>query len=247
MLVVRRNVAILEVRGVSKRFGGLVAVNNVDLDIEKGEILGLIGPNGSGKTTLFNCITGFYRPESGTIRFHGENFLGLTPHETCRKGVARTFQLVKPFSRITALDNVIVGALCRTNSVEEARLEAMIILNFLGLSKKMTLPARDLTIADQKRLELARALATKPRLLLLDEVVAGLNPKETDEALALLRKIQESGVTLFVVEHVMKAIMSLADRIIVLHHGSKIAEGAPSEIATNREVIEAYLGSEYRA
>jgi len=240
-------VPILEVRGLSKRFGGLVAVNKVDLDIKEGEILGLIGPNGSGKTTLFNCITGFYRPESGSIRFHGEDLLRLKPHDICMRGVARTFQLVKPFSRITALDNVTVGALCRTNAVEKAKLEAKKILNFLGLSKKMNLPASDLTIADQKSLELARALATKPRLLLLDEVAAGLNPKETDEVIALLRKIHESGVTLFVVEHVMKAIMTLADRIVVLHHGSKIAEGAPSEVATNKEVIEAYLGREYRA
>ena len=224
-----------------------MAVNKVDLDIKEGEILGLIGPNGSGKTTLFNCITGFYRPESGSIRFHGEDLLRLKPHDICMRGVARTFQLVKPFSRITALDNVTVGALCRTNAVEEAKLEAKKILNFLGLSKKMNLPASDLTIADQKSLELARALATKPRLLLLDEVAAGLNPKETDEVIALLRKIHESGVTLFVVEHVMKAIMTLADRIVVLHHGSKIAEGAPSEVATNKEVIEAYLGREYRA
>ena len=224
-----------------------MAVNKVDLDIKEDEILGLIGPNGSGKTTLFNCITGFYRPESGSIRFHGEDLLRLKPHDICMRGVARTFQLVKPFSRITALDNVTVGALCRTNAVEEAKLEAKKILNFLGLSKKMNLPASDLTIADQKSLELARALATKPRLLLLDEVAAGLNPKETDEVIALLRKIHESGVTLFVVEHVMKAIMTLADRIVVLHHGSKIAEGAPSEVATNKEVIEAYLGREYRA
>ena len=239
--------SILEVRGVTKRFGGLVAVNKVDLDIKEGEILGLIGPNGSGKTTLFNCITGFYRPESGSIRFHEENLLRLTPHEICMRGLARTFQLVKPFSGITTLGNVMVGALCRTNSVEEARRESIKILDFLGLSEKMNLPASDLTIADQKSLELARVLATKPKLLLLDEVAAGLNPKETDEAIASLRKIHKTGITLFVVEHVMKAIMTVADRIIVLHHGRKIAEGAPTEIATNKEVIEAYLGREYRA
>jgi branched-chain amino acid transport system ATP-binding protein len=236
---------ILEVKGLTKRFEGLVALNNVSLTVSRGEILGLIGPNGAGKTTLFNCITGFYPPDSGEVIFEGEDITNLVPHAVAKKGIARTFQVVRAFHSMSVLDSVTTGALCRTKDVREARQIAMEILEFTGLIKKRDIPAHSLTIVDRKRLGLASALATKPKLLLLDEAVAGLNPAEIDEIIGLLKRIRESGVTLFVVEHVMRFIMSIADRIIVLHHGEKIAEGKPKEIAEDERVIEAYLGERY--
>ncbi|MEM2365177.1 MAG: ABC transporter ATP-binding protein [Candidatus Bathyarchaeia archaeon] len=232
-------------RGLTKRFEGLVALSNVSLNVKEGEILGLIGPNGAGKTTLFNCITGFHSPDAGSVIFDGEDITNLVPHIIARKGIARTFQVVRAFHSMSVLDSVITGALCKARDVKEAKRIAMEVLEFTGLMKKKNIPAHSLTIVDRKRLGLASALATKPRLLLLDEVVAGLNPVEIDEIVGLLRRIREAGITLFVVEHVMRLIMSIADRIIVLHHGEKIAEGRPREIAENQKVIEAYLGERY--
>lgn len=236
---------LLKGEGLKKAFGGLIAVNNVDFSINEGGIVGLIGPNGAGKTTLFNLITGFHKPDSGSIKFEGRDITGMRPDRICRMGIARTFQIVKPFSNIDVTRNVMVGAFSRTGNYRVAREEAIEILKFVGLDEKKDETPSALTIADKKRLELARALATKPRLLLLDEVAAGLNPKETLDMIELIRKIHANGVTVFMVEHVMKAIMTLCEWIIVLHHGEKIAEGAPKEIASNERVIEAYLGEKY--
>jgi branched-chain amino acid transport system ATP-binding protein len=236
---------ILEGQGVTKHFGGLVAVSNVDFGVDQGKVIGLIGPNGAGKTTLFNLISGALAPKSGTIKFKNENITGLKPHHVCRKGVARTFQSVKVFANISVLENVLLGArFGRSNgtSAADALEEATELLDFVGLSAMGTTPAKDLTLANQKRLEVARALATKPELLLLDELMAGLNATEVAQAMKLVAKIQSQGITIFMVEHVMKAIMNVCDRIMVLHHGVKIAEGTPQEIATSKTVIEVYLG-----
>jgi len=237
---------ILEGEGVRKHFGGLAAVTDVDFHIDQGEILGLIGPNGAGKTTLFNLISGSLLPTSGIIRFKGENITGLRPHKICKRGMARTFQLVKLFGNMTVLENVLLGSLFGTPMVmreSNAKRESLELLEFVGLSAMEGVPARDLTVANQKRLEVARALATKPELLLLDEVMAGLTPTEVGSAIELIRKIGNRGITVFMIEHVMKAIMTVSHRIIVLHHGEKIAEGIPEEIATNPKVIEIYLGT----
>lgn len=236
---------ILEGESVTKNFGGLAAVAQVDFAVHRGEVVGLIGPNGAGKTTLFNLISGALVPKSGTIRLRGENITGLKPHLICRKGVARTFQSVKVFGHMPVHANVLVGALFGTPnrmSAEDANRETAELLEFVGLSGAGALPARDLTLANQKRLEVARALATQPEVLLLDELMAGLNPTEVAETMDLVAKIRERGITLLMIEHVMKAIMCACDRIIVLHHGKKIAEGTPQEVATSRTVVEVYLG-----
>jgi branched-chain amino acid transport system ATP-binding protein len=238
-------VRILEGEGITKYFGGLAAVWNVDFHVNQGEIVGLIGPNGAGKTTLFNLISGALVPKPGTVIFKAENITGLKPNQICRKGVARTFQSVKVFANMPVLENVLLGSLFGTpNSVSsaDAAREAMGLLEFVGLSAMRTTPAKDLTLANQKRLEVARALATKPELLLLDELMAGLNPTEVAQAMELVTRIRDKGITIFMIEHVMKAIMSVCDRIMVLHHGKKIAEGTPQQIATSKTVVEVYLG-----
>jgi len=236
---------ILEGEGVTKYFGGLAAVANVDFHIDQGEIVGLIGPNGAGKTTLFNLISGALVPKSGVIRFKGKKITGLKSYQICRGGVARTFQSVKVFANMPVLDNVLLGSLFGTptgmSSADAAR-EATGLLEFVGLSAVRATPAKDLTLANQKRLEVARALATKPELLLLDELMAGLNPTEVAQAMDLVTRIRDKGITILMIEHVMKAIMSVCGRIIVLHHGEKIAEGTPQEIATSKKVVEIYLG-----
>jgi branched-chain amino acid transport system ATP-binding protein len=236
---------ILEGKTVTKHFGGLTAVAGVDFSVEPGKIVGLIGPNGAGKTTLFNLISGALVPKEGLIQFNGRNITGLKPHRICRMGVARTFQSVKVFSHLPVLENVLLGSLFGTSTnmpAADTATEAMEALAFVGLAAARAVPAKDLTLANQKRLEVARALATKPELLLLDELMAGLNPTETVEAMELVTKIREKGITIFMIEHVMKAIMSVCDQIMVLHHGKKIAEGTPQEIATSRTVVEVYLG-----
>jgi branched-chain amino acid transport system ATP-binding protein len=236
---------ILEGEGVTKHFGGLAAISNVDFHIDQGEIVGLIGPNGAGKTTLFNLISAALVPKPGIIRFKGQKISRLKPHQICRMGVARTFQSVKVFGNMPVLGNVLLGSLFGTStrmSSAEATKEAMEILEFVGLSALRAVPAKDLTLANQKRLEVARALATKPEVLLLDELIAGLNPTETVQAIDLVIRIRDMGITILMIEHVMKAIMSVCDRIIVLHHGEKIAEGVPKEIATSETVVGVYLG-----
>jgi branched-chain amino acid transport system ATP-binding protein len=241
---------ILEGEGVTKYFGGLAAVSNVDFNVEQGEVLGLIGPNGAGKTTLFNLISAALTPQSGTIRFKGEDITGLSPHKICRMGVARTFQLVKVFADMPVLNNVILGSYFGMSpgmSSKDAVREATELLEFVGLSAARETPARDLTLANQKRLEVAGALATKPELLLLDELMAGLNPTELAQAMELIARIRDKGITIIMIEHVMKAIMNVCERIMVLHHGQKIAEGTPQEIATSETVIKVYLGDKAHA
>jgi branched-chain amino acid transport system ATP-binding protein len=241
--------ALLECAGVTKYFGGLAALHEIDLRVSSGEIVGLIGPNGSGKTTLFNLITGLYPLSRGTIRFKEEEILGFKPFQICQKGIGRTFQITKPFARMTVLENAMVGALYgkgkASEDLKKARWAAEAILDRVGLGSKKSAKVSDLTLEDKKRLELSKALSTRPDLLLLDEVMAGLNPTEIKEIMQLIRKIRENGVTLIVVEHVMHAVMKLADRVCVLHHGEKIAEGSPEEISKNKRVIESYLGEEF--
>ncbi len=236
---------ILEGEKVTKHFGGLAAVHYVDFDINQGEVVGLIGPNGAGKTTLFNLISGSLPTTAGEIRYKGKKITGLKPHQICKMGVARTFQSAQLFAGLTVFENALAASLFGTKravSVPDAEREATELLEFVELSPVSTMLAKDLPVANRKRLEVARALATKPELLLFDEVMAGLNPTEMAQAMELITKIRNKGITLFMIEHVMKAIMSICDRIIVLHHGEKIAEGTPQEIATSRKVVEVYLG-----
>jgi branched-chain amino acid transport system ATP-binding protein len=235
-----------ETRDIHKQFGGIVAVRDLNMTIDEREIVGLIGPNGAGKTTLFNVITGVYAPKRGQILFRGKNIAGLPPDKICHLGIARTFQIVMPFHTLTVFDNTKVAAFCRTTSHEKAARSATEILRFLGLEDKAHIPAGHLTLAQKKRLEMARALATEPKLLLLDETLAGLNVTEIDGMIDTVQRIRaERGVTILAVEHVMRAVMKISDRVVVLDEGQKIAEGPPQEVVQNPEVIKAYLGDEY--
>jgi branched-chain amino acid transport system ATP-binding protein len=233
----------LVIKGLSKRFGGLRAVQDVSFTVKENETVALIGPNGAGKTTSFHLITGFHRADSGSVQAFGQEIVGLKPHDICALGLARTFQVAKPFGAMTVLANVMTGAFLRDRHVAAAREKAREAIDFVGLSAHEQTAAKDLTTIDQRRLEMARALATQPKILLLDEVMAGLNPSEIDQAVALVGKLSARGLTIVIVEHVMRAIMAVARHIVVLDHGQKIAEGAPKEIVENPEVIRAYLGS----
>jgi branched-chain amino acid transport system ATP-binding protein len=236
--------AFFAIAGVSKRFRGLVAVDRVSCEVAKGEIFAVIGPNGAGKTTLFNMIAGALRPNEGAITFLGERIEGLRSDEVCRRGIARTFQIVRPFPTLTVEDNVMVGALLRTSDVGAAAATANEVMRQLDLFDKRARLAKSLTLPDRKRLEVARALATAPQLLLLDEVMAGLRPTETDRMVAILREINAGGMTILLIEHVMRAVMALANRVLVLHHGAQIALGTPQAVTRESAVIESYLGAE---
>lgn len=234
--------ALLEVRGVSRFFGGLAALTDVSFSLEKGQILGLIGPNGAGKTTMFNCVNGFYPPSRGEVFFKGERISGLKPYQICQRGMARTFQVVRPLQRMSTLDNVVASAFLRAKSKHAAVEKAEEVLKFTNLWEVRDMLSKGLPLGLRKRLEIARALATEPELLLLDEACAGLNPSELDESIAIIRRIKERGITIMIIEHHMKVIMSISDRIVVLNYGQKLAEGTPEEISRNPQVIEAYLG-----
>ncbi len=238
---------MLKGEGITKRFGGLVAVSRLDFEIREGEVVGLIGPNGSGKTTLFNVISGLYKPEEGTLTFRGKRIEGRKPYEVSKMGIGRTFQIVKPLLNMTVLENIAIGSLYGREGVRDmasALKKSEEILHFTGLEKRKDMLAENLKLADRKRLEIARAMATRPEILLLDEVFAGLNETEINEAIRLVKGIrQKYRMTLFIIEHVLKAIMKTCDRVMVIHFGQKIAEGTPEEVTKNRAVIEAYLGN----
>jgi branched-chain amino acid transport system ATP-binding protein len=234
--------SLLEIKKVSRFFGGITAVKDVSFDIAKGEILGLIGPNGAGKTTVFNVVNGFYPPSRGEVFFKGERISGLKPHQICQRGLARTFQVVKPLQRMSVLDNVVASAFLRAKDRKEADAIAADVLNFTSLYEDRNVISKGLPLGKRKRLEIARALATRPDLLLLDESFAGLNPSELDASIQIIRNIKKMGVTIMIIEHHMKVIMSISDRIVVLNYGEKIAEGSPLEIGKNPLVVEAYLG-----
>lgn len=236
---------ILEINNLVKDFGGLRAVDTLSLTIEEGEILGMIGPNGAGKSTAFNCIAGVYAPTKGDVYFAGKKINGVKPWNLCKKGLARTFQIVKPFRSKSVLYNVMVGSFVTTDKTAVAEEKALNVLKILSFENKKDERAGNLTIAELKRLEIARALATEPKLLLFDEVMAGLRPAEVDEMVQIIKKLRDQGITIFVIEHIMRAIMALSDRIVVIHFGKKIAEGPPQEVASDENVIKAYLGDEY--
>ncbi|MEA4854835.1 MAG: ABC transporter ATP-binding protein [Solidesulfovibrio sp.] len=238
---------ILEISGLTKHFGGLTAVSTLDLHMKQGEILALIGPNGAGKSTVFNLVAGVYAPSEGTIRFKGQVINGRKPWDLCKLGLARTFQIVKPFAPKTVLYNVMVGAFLHTGSTAKARDKAEEVMATLGLAHLRDRLAGSLTIADRKRLEIGKALATNPDLLLLDEVMAGLRPTEVDDMIAVIRGLRDRGVTVFVIEHIMRAVMALSDRVVVIHFGQKIAEGTPEAVTRDENVIKAYLGGDYDA
>jgi branched-chain amino acid transport system ATP-binding protein len=239
--------ALLEIRELTKRYGGLLANDSVSLTVNQGEIVGLIGPNGAGKTTLFNCISGTERATSGQALLEGRNLVGMDPEDICKLGLARTFQVVRTFRDMSVLDNVVAGALLRAADVRTALQAAGEVIDFCGLAERRNALGVGLTIADRKRLEIARALATRPKLLLLDEAMAGLNPRERREAVDLVRRINDAGTTVLLVEHVMEVIMPISDRVVVLNYGKKLIEDLPERVARNEEVIRAYLGDRYRA
>jgi branched-chain amino acid transport system ATP-binding protein len=238
---------IIEVKEVNKYFGGLKALQNISFTLGEGEILGLIGPNGAGKTTLFNIIAGTFPPTSGSVQFNGEEITFQEPREICHKGISRTYQLVRPFSSLTVYENVLVGLYFgKTEKADSASMEkgACELLQLTGLLQKANTPAKNLTLVGRKQLEIARALATHPKVLLLDEAVSGLNPTETETMMDLIRKIQSRGITVFMIEHIMKAVMGLSNRILVLNFGELIAQGTPEQVSMNKDVIEAYLGAD---
>lgn len=239
--------AYFEARKIAKFFGGLAAVNGVSFKVDQGQIYGLIGPNGSGKTTTFNLINAYFPLTKGEIFFEGQKISGLKTHQICKRGIGRTFQIVKPLKRMSVLDNVIASAFLHARRKQDALEVAEQTIEFCGLTTFRDKVAKSLPIAMRKRLEIARALATKPKLLLLDETAAGLNPSEVEQAIEIIKKIRDSGITIIIVEHIMKVIMTISDRILAINHGMVIAEGTPEEVASNSEVIAAYLGEDYRA
>ena len=238
---------MLEAKNISMHFGELAALQNINLSVEKGEILGLIGPNGAGKTTFFNCVTGFLNATRGDIFFNGQNITRLGPHRICHLGICRTFQIVQSFHEMTVIENIMMGAFCRHATTRASTAQAEEVLEITGLRDKRDQIAGSLTLADQKRIELARTIATQPQMVLLDEVMAGLNPTETDEAVELIRKIHQTGLTLIVVEHVMEVIMDISERIAVFDSGELIVDGPPEKVVRDERVIKAYLGEDYHA
>ncbi|WP_210346919.1 ABC transporter ATP-binding protein [Aminobacter sp. SR38] len=238
---------ILKLDGIVKRFGGLTAVNDVSMRVSAGEVVGILGPNGSGKTTLFSTVSGFLRPNAGTIEFDGKPIQGMQPHEICNLGLARTFQIVQPFMGLRVLDNVVVGCLASGRSLPQARERAAEIVDFVGMGSRSETMAAELSLPDRKRLELAKALSTEPKLILLDEIMAGLRPSEVTVAVDLIKRISALGVTILIVEHLMQAILALCERIYVLQHGSLIASGEPRACMQESAVVDAYFGEAYRA
>ena len=236
---------ILRMENVTKAFGGNIAVKSVTAELYKGEILGMIGPNGAGKTTLFNCVAGYHKTTSGHIYLHDKEITNLDPHKICQMGIARTFQIVKPFGLLTSVENVMVGSMNHESNYANAREQAWEYIKFVGLENVANKTVGSLNIGDQRKIEMARALATKPEILLLDEIMAGLTPTESEGVMALIRKIRDSGITIYMVEHIMSAVMSLSDRIVVLVEGALAATGTPEEVSQNETVIEAYFGSDF--